>query len=67
MLKFKIADPELEGGTREIYEEIQAIKAKKGAKVGKDVEGKDAEDEDWATDSEEEDVDADDDDEEMKD
>ena len=65
MVKFKIADPELEGGTREIYEEIQAIKAKKGGKDAAAVEG--AEDEDWATDSEE-DVDADDDDadEEMK-
>ena len=62
MLKFKIADPELEGGTREIYEEIQKHKAKTdNAAAAEDGNN----DDEWATDSEE-DVDADDQDEEMK-
>ena len=56
IIKFKVADPELESGTLEIYNEIQKIKQK-----GKQAE---QEDEEWATDSEE-DVDGDGD-EEMK-
>ena len=65
MLKFKIADPELEGGTREIYEEIQKHKAKTESQENAAAAEDGNNDDEWATDSEE-DVDADDQDEEMK-
>ena len=62
--KFKIIDPDLEAGVREIHQEILKQKAKAPAETA--AAGND-EDEDWATDSEE-DIDGDEDeDEEMKD
>ena len=64
IIKFKIVNPMLEAGTREIYEEIQVHKAKlaKKAEETKQAAGGGEEDE-WATESEE-DVDNDDDDDE---
>ena len=66
--KFKIVDPELEAGTREIYEEIQKMRAKGKLPEVEVAAGDGGDGDDWATDSEE-DVDGDDgaDDEEMKD
>ena len=66
--KFKIIDPDLEAGVREIHQEILKQKAKAPAETvtAAAAAGGD-EDEDWATDSEE-DIDGDEDqDEEMKD
>jgi len=64
IIKFKIMDPDLEAGTREIYDEICAWKAKNNKDKPAAAE-KEGEDEEWATDSEE-DIDGDED-EDMKD
>ena len=65
IIKFKIVDPDLEAGTREIYEEICKWKAKNNKDKPAAATEKQGEDEEWATDSEE-DIDGDED-EDMKD
>ena len=65
IIKFKIVDPDLEAGTKEIYDEICKWKAKQ---TSGQAAVENAEDDEWATDSEE-DIDgdeADGDDVEMK-
>ncbi len=53
IIKFKIVDPDLEAGTKEIYDEICKWKAKQTTSSGQQQVMDGAEDDEWATDSEE--------------
>ena len=53
IVKLKIVDPDLEAGTREIYDEVVKQKAKKSRQAApEEMKGEGDEEDDWDTDSE---------------